>query len=129
MSDSFKVLEDEKFSREEFIEDITREKWMHYYYSLDIENPKHNAEFVLARGQISFDSIEFDTIQGDAIRLYNKNNYDKHFLSIGANANKKDNQVAYVHKEKVLNTTFDLIGTSYTVHFVNTDKTVRFGAE
>ncbi len=128
MSDSFKVLESKKLSREEFIEDITREKWKHYYYSLDIENPNHNAEFVLARGHILFDSIEFDTMWRDAIRLYNKNSYDEHFLAIGSNTNKKDNQVAYVHKEKVLNKTFNLIGTSYTVHFVNTDKTVRFGA-
>ncbi len=128
MSDSFKKLEDKKLSREEFIEDITREKWKHYYYSLDIENPDHNAEFVLARGQFTFDSIEFDTIWRDAIRLYNENSYEEHFLAIGSNVLKKDNQVAYVHKEKVLNKTLNLIGTSYTVHFVYTKKTVRFGA-
>lgn len=128
MSDNFKVLEDKKLSREEFIEDITKEKWKHFYYSLDIENPNHNAEFVLARGCISFDSIEFDTMWRDAIRLFNKNSYEEHFLAIGSNESKKDNQVAYVHKEKVLNKTFNLIGISYTVHFVYTNKTVKFRA-
>lgn len=128
MSSSFKVLEDKTLSREEFINDIQKEKWNHYYYQQDIDNPKSNAEYVLARGQFSFDSIEFDTMWRDAIRLYNKNNADGHFLSIGSNTNKKDNQVAYIHKEKTLNIAFNLIGTSYTVHFVTTNKTVRFGA-
>lgn len=128
MSSNFKILESKMLSREGFIKDIKKEKWKHYYYQLDIENPNYNAEFVLARGQISFDSIEFDTIWHDAIRLYNKDNYDRHFITIGGNTSKKDDQVAYVHKEKVLNVTFNLIGTSYTVHFVNTDKTLRFGA-
>ena len=128
MSSNFKTLEDKKLSREELIKDITREKWKHYYYSLDVENPNSNAEFVLARGQFTFDSIEFDTIWNDAIRLYNKNDKDGHFLAIGSNTDKKDNQVAYVHKQKTLNIDFDLIGTFYTVHFVNTDRTVRFRA-
>ena len=100
MSTNFKTLEDKKLSREEFIKDIRQEKWKYYIYRQDIESPNHNAEFVLARGHISFDSIEFDTIWDDAIRLYNKNDKDGHFLAIGSNTDKKDNQVAYVHKEK-----------------------------
>lgn len=128
MSTNFKTLEDKKLSREEFIKDIRQEKWKHYIYRQDIESPNHNAEFVLARGQFTFDSIEFDTIWNDAICLYNKNDKDGHFLAIGSNTDKKDNQVAYIHKEKMLNIDFDLIGISYTVHFVNTDRTVRFGA-
>lgn len=129
MSGNFKTLESKMLSREEFVKDIKKEKWKRYYYKLDdIENPNYNAEFVLARGQVSFDSIEFDIIWNEAILLYNKNDKEGHFLSIGGNTSRKDNQVAYVHKEKVLNVVFNLIGTSYTVHFVNTDKTVRFGA-
>lgn len=128
MSNSFKILEDKKLSRDEFIADIQKEKWKHYYYQHDIESPNPNAQFVLARGQFEFDSIEFNTAWGDAIRLYNRKNPDDHFLKIGSNTDKKDNQVAYVHKEKVLNTTFNLTGTSYIVHFINTDKTISFGA-
>ncbi|MDY4000359.1 MAG: hypothetical protein SOY73_14935 [Blautia sp.] len=122
MSSSFKILEDKKLSRDEFIADIQKEKWKHYYYQHDIESPNPNAQFVLARGQFEFDSIEFNTDCGDAIRLYNRKNPDDHFLNIGYK------NIAYVHKEKVLSNTFNLISTSYIVHFIGTDKIISFGA-
>lgn len=112
----------------EFIIDIQKENWKYFYCQQDIQNTNPYAQFVLARGQFKFDSIAFNTGWHDAIRLYNSEDPDEHFLFIGSNSDKKDNQVAYVHKEKVLSTTFNSIRTSYIVHFVNTNQTVRFNA-
>ena len=124
----FKILEDKMLSLEELINDVQKENWSCYYFKHDIENSNPYSQYVLARGQFCFDSIEFNTMCGDAIRLYNKNNSNGHFLSIGSNTDKKDNQVVYIHKEKMLNMTYDFTGISYTVHFADTNKTVRFGA-
>lgn len=128
MSIYLKISDEKILSREEFIKDIKQNKWKHYIYQQEIENTDHNAEFVLARGRFTFDSIEFDTIWNNAIRLYNKNDKGGHFLAIGSNTDKKDNQIAYVYKDKTLKQVLNIIRTSYTVHFVNTDKTVRFEA-
>lgn len=122
MSNSFKTLEDKDLSIDEFISDIQKEKWKNYYYQHDIENPSPNAQFVLARGQFEFDSIEFNTVYGSTIHFYNKESPDNHFLNIGYK------NIAYVHKKKMLSKTFNSISTSYTVHFIGTDKTINFSA-
>lgn len=128
MDCNFKILEDKKLSIDEFITDIQKEKWDYYYYQHDIENTNHEAKFLLGKGLFSFDSIEFDTEYGWAINLYRGDDRDGHFLSIGGDSDRKDNQITYIHKKKMLNTMFNLTGTSYTVYFANMDKRIIFGA-
>lgn len=128
MCKAFKTLEEKRLTMEELIKDILEERWNRFFYHLDIENDNPYAEFVLARGQVLFDSIRFNTEFGQGIYLFNKNSEKEHFLSIGGNISEKDNQIAYVNKEKSFNTWTNSISAIYTIHFCSTEHTVKFGA-
>lgn len=122
------VIKRKSLTKQEFINDILIEHWDRYSYQCDVENDNPYAEYVLARGQLIFDNIEFDTGFGHAIYLFNKDNEKEHFLSIGGNNGTRDNQIAFVEKESVLNQCTNSIGATYIVHFVGTEQTIKFGA-
>ncbi|MBQ2886429.1 MAG: hypothetical protein IJE43_22145 [Alphaproteobacteria bacterium] len=117
-----------KLSKQEFINDILNEHWDTYNYQCDVENCNPYAEYILARGQFIFDSIEFDTGFGHAIYLFNAKNKKEHFLSIGGRDNTKDDAIDYVEKEMIFNKCTNSISAIYIVHFVETEQVVKFGA-